>query len=111
MNVYEESHKLAKAIKESEEYKQLKTLSEKIEEKNELKSMLKDFMEKQVEMQTKQMLGEEISTNALEDIQKLSAIVMQDPLAAEYLQAQMRFGIMLQDVYKIIGETGAVAQF
>ena len=71
MNVYEESHKLAKAIKESEEYKQLKTLSEKIEEKNELKSMLKDFMEKQVEMQTKQMLGEEISTYALEDIQKL----------------------------------------
>lgn len=110
MNVYEESHKLAKAIKESEEYKELKNLSEKINENSDLKNMIKDFMEKQVEVQTNQMLGNKVEENLLAEIQKLSAIVMQDPVAAEYLQAQMRFGIMMQDVYKIIGETGSIVQ-
>ena len=27
-----------------------------------------------------------------------------DPLCAEYLQAEMRFSLMMKDVYEIIGE-------
>ena len=30
---------------------------------------------------------------------------MQDPSAAQYLQCQMRFSVMMADVYKIIGES------
>jgi len=37
-------------------------------------------------------------------LQQLSAILMQDPTAAEFLQNQMRFSMMMSDVYKIIGE-------
>ena len=67
--------------------------------------MIKDFMEKQIKIQTKQMLGEAVEESQLSEIQRLSAIVMQDPLAAEYMQCQMRFSIMTQDVYTILGET------
>lgn len=104
MNVYEEAHSLKKAIKESEEYKQYKAAADKIKENPELDKMMKDFMDKQIEMQTKQMLGEEASAEVMESIQKLSGIVMADPAAAEYLQCQMRFSLMVQDVYKILGE-------
>ena len=93
MNVYEEAHNLSRAIKESEEYKP------------ELDKKIKDFMEKQIKIQTKQMLGEAVEESQLSEIQRLSAIVMQDPLAAEYMQCQMRFSIMAQDVYTILGET------
>lgn len=105
MNVYEEAHSLSRAIKESEEYKQYKAASDKIKENPELDKMIQDFMEKQIKMQTKQMMGEEVPQDIMETIQKLSGIVMADPAAAEYLQCQMRFSLMMQDVYNILGET------
>ena len=104
MNVYEEAHSLSKAIKESEEYKQYKAAADKVKENPELDKMMKDFLDKQLAMQTKQMLGEEVSADIMESIQKLSGIVMADPVAAEYLQCQMRFSIMIQEVYKILGD-------
>ena len=105
MNVYEEAHNLSKAIKESEEYKQYKAAYDKIKENPELDKMMKDFMEKQIQMQTKQMLGEEVPQDMMQNIQKLTEIVTADPAAAQYLQCQMRFSIMMQDVYNILGET------
>jgi cell fate (sporulation/competence/biofilm development) regulator YlbF (YheA/YmcA/DUF963 family) len=40
----------------------------------------------------------------MQQLQQLSAVLMQDPTAAQYLQCQMRFSMMMADVYKIIGE-------
>jgi len=34
---------------------------------------------------------------------------MRDPLAAEFMQAQMRFSLMMNDVYKILGEAMGVS--
>ncbi len=104
MNVYEEAHNLSNAIKQSEEYKQYKAASDKVKGNPELDKMMKDFLDKQIQMQTKQMLGQEVEGEIMESIQKLSGIVMSDPVAADYLQCQMRFSIMIQDVYKILGD-------
>ena len=60
MNVYDEAHNLEKAIKESEEYKQFKVARDKVATNEELDAMLKDFQQKQMEVQAKQMMGEEI---------------------------------------------------
>lgn len=37
-------------------------------------------------------------------VQQLYAIMAKDPLAAQYLQAEMRFSLMMKDVYEILGE-------
>ena len=37
-------------------------------------------------------------------VQQLYGIMMKDPLTAQYMEAQMRFSLMMNDVYKIIGE-------
>ena len=66
--------------------------------------MLKDYQQKQLAVQGKQMLGEEISNDMLQQIQNLYQIVAKDPLASEYLQCEMRFALMMQDVYKILGD-------
>ncbi|MEG0292211.1 MAG: YlbF family regulator [Anaerovoracaceae bacterium] len=104
MNVYEEAHKLQRAIKESDEYIRYMAAKDKLSEKPEIKSMMDDFQKKQLDLQTRQMLGQETSADMLAEVSKLSAIVMQDPLAAEYLQCQMRFSIMVKDVYDILNE-------
>ena len=60
MNVYDQAHQLATAIKESEECKQYSEVRKKLEANPELDSAVKDFMKKQFEFQTNQMMGNEI---------------------------------------------------
>lgn len=104
MNVYDEAHNLAKAIKESEEYKQYEKTKKTVDSHPELAQMLADFQGKQIELQTKQMMGEEVGGEMMESIQNLYAIIMKDPVAAEHMQNEMRFSLMMNDVYKILGE-------
>ena len=104
MNVYDQAHNLARAIKESEEFKQYDYLKKVIDQKEDLSKMVKDFQAKQFELQAKQMMGEEVGPEMMQGIQELYQIIMTDPTASQYMQAEMRFSLMMNDVYKILGE-------
>lgn len=104
MNVYDQAHGLAQAIKNSEEFKQFDEIKKQIDSNEEVSNMIKDFQTKQLELQTKQMMGEEMGQEAIQSIQNLYAIIAKDPLAAKYLESQMRFSVMMKDVYDIIGK-------
>lgn len=104
MNVYDQAHGLAQAIKASEEFKQYDALKKQIDANEELSKMIKDFQTKQLEFQTKQMMGETAGPEDMAVIQQLYAIMAKDPLAAQYLEAEMRFSLMMKDVYEIVGE-------
>lgn len=105
MNVYDKAHELSAAIKESQEFKEYDSLKKEIEKNPEINSMMKDFQNKQIALQAKQFAGEKIDAEDMKHIQELYQIVLKDPTAARYMQAEMRFSLMINDVYKIIGET------
>ena len=105
MNVYDQAHQLAAAIKESEECKQYTSVRKRIEANPDLDNAIKDFMKKQFEFQTSQMMGKEVDQEEFIKLQQLSTVLMQDPLTSEYFQCQMRFSTMMSDVYKIIGDS------
>ena len=104
MNVYDQAHGLAKAIRESEEFKQYDYLKKVIDQNEELSKMVKDFQSRQFELQTKQMMGEQMPADVMQQVQDMYQIIMKDPTAAQYMQAEMRFSLMMNDVYKILGE-------
>ena len=104
MNVYDEAHKLTQAIKDSEEYRQYQAAKEKIKGNAQLEQTLNDFKAKQIALQTKQMMEGQMDQEAMAQIQQLSMVLMQDPLAAEYLQCEMRFSLMINDIYQILAE-------
>lgn len=104
MNVYDQAHNLARAVKESEEFKQYDYLKKVIDQNEELSKMIKDFQAKQFELQAKQMMGEQMPADMMQQVQELYQIIMKDPTAAQYMQAEMRFSLMMNDVYKILGE-------
>ena len=101
MNVYDQAHGLAQAIKASEEFKQYDAVKKQVDANEELSKMIKDF---QVELQTKQMMGETPGSEDMAVIQQLYAIMAKDPIAAQYMETEMRFSLMMKDVYEIIGE-------
>ena len=104
MNVYDQAHNLAQAVRESEEFKQYDQLKKVVDQNEELSKMIKDFQAKQFEVQAKQLMGEEAAPDMNQQIQNLYQIIMKDPMAAQYMQAEMRFQLMMNDVYKILGE-------
>lgn len=104
MNVYDQAHNLAAAIKASEEFKQYEEKKQVIDANPQIKEAINDFMKRQMEMQMAQMTGQDVGADMMQQMQQLSAVLMQDPSAAQYLQCQMRFSMMMADVYKIIGE-------
>ncbi len=108
MNVYDQAHSLAAAIRESEEFKQFDQHKKTVEANPELHNAIKDFMGKQVEIQAAQMMGQQMDAESMQKLQQLSAVLMQDPTAAQYLQCQMRLSMMMADVYKIIGEASGM---
>ncbi len=104
MNVYDQAHGLAKAIRASEEFKQYDQLKKVVDQNEELSAMIKDFQAKQFEVQAKQMMGDNSVDGMMQSVQDLYQIIMKDPMAAQYMQAEMRFSLMMNDVYKILGE-------
>ncbi|MCG8483901.1 MAG: YlbF family regulator [Clostridia bacterium] len=104
MNVYDHAHQLAKALKESQEFKQYNSLKQEISKDESLKKMLDDFQQKQMEIQTQQMFGNEVEQDKMQQIQELYQIIVKDPKAGEYLQAEMVLSKMMADIYGILGE-------
>lgn len=104
MNVYDQAHGLAQAIKSSEEFKQYDEAKQKLKANEGLEKMVNDFQTKQFELQAKQMAGQQLTPEDMAGVQQLYAILLKDPLAAQYIETQMRFSIMMKDVYEIIGE-------
>ncbi|MDK2918523.1 MAG: hypothetical protein PWQ37_1256 [Candidatus Petromonas sp.] len=104
MNVYDSAHQLAKAIKDSKEYKEYKKLDLEISKSPELKEMITDFRKRQFELQSAQIMGKKPEEEKLKKVQELFQIINKDPKAKDYFEAEMRLNQMMADVSKILGE-------
>ena len=104
MNVYASAHDLAAAIKASNEYIDFERLRKELEQDAILSRMIKDIEKRQIEIQTKQLKGEEVGQEAVAQMQSLYAMMASNPKAAEYMQAEARFAIMMKDVYEILSD-------
>ena len=103
-NVYDLAHALARSLKESEQYRHYQQMKSKISENEDLSNMINDFQEKNMAMQTQQMLGTVPPEELVGQVQSLYQIVMSDPLAAQYFQSEIAFTQVVSDIYGILGE-------
>lgn len=103
-NTHDKARELSIAIKESQEYREYAAAKERASENEELVAALNDYQEKQFELQKRTMIGEDIGQDVMQQMQNLYQILARDPAAAAYLQAQMRFAIMVNDVYQTLGD-------
>ena len=104
MNVYDEAHNLARAIKESNEFKQFDSIRKEVEKDEQTSEMLKDLQAKQMEIQAAQMTGQEPNPETISQMQSLATMIATKPLAAQYIQAEGAFSVMVNDVFGILGE-------
>lgn len=104
MNVYDEAHSLAKAIKESNEFMEFDRVRKEVDADKETSDMLKELTELQVQLQTAQMVGQQPDKDVFARFQSLNTMAMTKPLAMQYMQAQFALATMMNDVFGIVGE-------
>lgn len=104
MVVYDTVNKLAKELKETEEYILFKNSKSEINANEELKNKLKEFDKMRYESQMIAMHGGEAAKDTYEKMEKVYAELIQDEKAKKYLEAEMKFNTLLGDVNRIIGE-------
>ena len=103
-NPYDKARELSIAIKESAEYKDYMAAKERAAQNQDLVAALNDYQEKQFDLQKRTMLGEDIGQDMMQQMQNLYQILARDPAAAAYLQAQIRFALMVNEIYRVLGD-------
>ena len=104
MNVYDEAHGLARALKESNEFKEFDRMRKEVEQDPDVSKMLGELQTLQIQLQTAQMTGNQPDADTMSRMQSLSTMLATKPLAAKFMQTEAAFSVMMNDVFKIIGE-------
>jgi len=104
MNVYDTTNKLAKELKESQEYTNYKNIKEEITNNPELKEKMKKFETLRYEAQLEGLKGENQEKTKLEEMQKIYIELIQNDIAKRYFDYELKFNVLLADVNKIIAE-------
>ena len=104
MNIYDTANKLAAEIKQTDEYKAYKISKQQIESNAEVKSKIDEFDKLRVEAQKAMLKGEANANELSVKLQNLYTELYQNEIAKNYLEAEMRFSVMVTDINKIISE-------
>jgi cell fate (sporulation/competence/biofilm development) regulator YlbF (YheA/YmcA/DUF963 family) len=104
MNPHDAAHLLAKALRESSDFTELKDAQKALKADQSARNMLLDFRSEQLEMQKQQLSGLEVAPEQEEKLEKLFEVINMNTIIKRYLQAEYRVAVLLQDVHKIIGE-------
>jgi cell fate (sporulation/competence/biofilm development) regulator YlbF (YheA/YmcA/DUF963 family) len=104
MNVYDKSHELARAIRESKEFREYKKNKSEVFSNLKNRDLIRDFKKKQFELQADQIAGREPQKEKIEQLQQLYSILNANPEISKYFQSEFLFETLIADVYKIIGE-------
>jgi cell fate (sporulation/competence/biofilm development) regulator YlbF (YheA/YmcA/DUF963 family) len=104
MNAYDKGNELARALKESDEYRALGKARRELDTDSGARDMVKDFLRKQMEMQLEVMSGKADAKAKQDSLQKLYELLSLNSRARDYVAAFMRFQQVMQDIYKMIGD-------
>ncbi|HHW73025.1 MAG TPA: YlbF family regulator [Firmicutes bacterium] len=97
MDVQKKAEELAEAIMNSPEYQRMVSARAKVNQHQAARVMLRDFQKKQLELQQKQMEGQDITPQEEEQLQNLFGVISINPYIRELFEAEFAFsGLMLQ---------------
>lgn len=102
MSVYSTAHKLAREIKNSDEYSEYKEVRTKIMDDEKSKEMLRDYQKEQMKVQSKKMSGEELTEEDKEKLENLRNIIEINSDIKNYLEAEYRVSVLLNDLQEIL---------
>ena len=110
MNPYDLAHQLARAMKESEEYREYERLRETAYEDETNRALLDEYKRLQYRMQALVAAGRggDAAGEDFQRMQKIAQVLQFNPDCSAYLLAEFRFQKMLADIYKILADVAGI---
>lgn len=108
MNPYDQAHALAKAMKESEEYREMARLKEAAYESDTNRALLDEYKRLQFRLQAKMASGETMPEEDYQRLQQIGTLLQFNQDVSAYLLAEFRFQRMLSDIFKILADVAGV---
>ena len=108
MNPYDLAHQLARAMKDSEEYREYARLRETAYEDETNRALLDEYKRLQFRMQAKLASGENMPEEDLQRLQPIGTLLQFNPDVSAYLLAEFRFQKMLSDIFKILADVADI---
>lgn len=102
INLYDSAYALEKAIRESAEYTQLKQMYNEVNADPTAKKMFDQFRQIQMNLQQKQMMGQEITQEEVQKAQSTVALVQQNEKIAHLMQAEQRMSMIIGELNQLI---------
>ena len=102
MNVYDNANELAKAMRESHEFKKLKEATAALGKDENTKKMVDEFLQLNQEADIAKYQGKEPAKETTEKIQKLYSVLSLNNDFNEFLNSLMHFNLMCSDIQKSI---------
>ncbi|WP_027963838.1 YlbF family regulator [Halalkalibacillus halophilus] len=101
-NIYDLAYDLEKGLRESEEFKALSDAYDKVMNDPSTKQMFDNFRETQLNLQQKQMQGEEISEEEVNQAKSVVELVQQNEDISKLMEEEQRLNTVIGDISKII---------
>ncbi len=105
ITVYNKAKELAEALSGSKELNDVREAEAKMLEDTEARQIINAFQEKQHHLQKIQSLGQALTKDQTDEVEKLEKQMVENPLIFDFYKARQHFDLVLQRVNKIIGES------
>ncbi|MEH7112550.1 YlbF family regulator [Neobacillus niacini] len=102
VNLHDAAYTLEKAIRQSDEYKHLQQMYTVVNADPVSKNMFDNFRQIQMNLQQRQMMGQEISEQEVQQAQATVAVVQQNEKIARLMQAEQRMSMIIGELNQVI---------
>jgi cell fate (sporulation/competence/biofilm development) regulator YlbF (YheA/YmcA/DUF963 family) len=102
VNLYDSAYALEAAIRQSDEYIHLKQMYNEVNADPAAKQMFDHFRQIQMNLQQKQMMGQEISPEEVSQAQNSVAHVQQNEKISRLMQAEQRMSMVIGELNMVI---------
>jgi cell fate (sporulation/competence/biofilm development) regulator YlbF (YheA/YmcA/DUF963 family) len=102
VNLHDSAYEMERTIRNSEEYKMLKGLYDQVNADPSAKQMFENFRSMQIQLQQKQMTGQDITQQEVEQAQQVVALVQQHTQISQLMEAEQRMSMVIAEINKII---------
>ena len=108
MNIYDKLNELVKAIENSNEFLRYKKAAEIVDANETHSQMVKDFIMAQMQISTAKMLGQQPTEEQIQQFNSLYTTISNISSINEFLQAQMFFSKIMEDVSREISKAASL---
>jgi len=102
VNLFDSANELEKAVRESTEFSTLKAAFKEVNADPSAKQLFENFRNVQLQLQQKQMMGQDISEQEVQQAQQIVQLAQQNPKISNLMEAEHRMSMIIAELNKII---------